>query len=78
MKPTLVILMLSVFALPALGAADNGYLSQEYEIREVVFRHLLDNNEYSVRGQSFDRYCLALGHRERKKTVDPSDQGHSH
>jgi hypothetical protein len=26
-----------------------------------------------VRGESFDCYCLSLGYRERKKTVDPSD-----
>ena len=70
----IVHLVLVLALTPCALAANTGRLDQEDDIREVVLRHLLSNNEYAARGERFDGYYLSFGLRERpKKTVDPLD-----
>ena len=54
-------------------ANERRHFGEDDNIREVVFRHLMDHNLYSKRGESFDGYYLSLGYRKSRKGPDPSD-----
>jgi len=68
----IVCLLFLVSVTPWILATDDGRASQEDDIREAVFRHLLTQNPYTLRGDIFENY-LALGFRKRTENVDQSD-----